>query len=429
MTEANSAGVARAQRPFARAVTLLVAIFVVACTATESVTPTPSPSSSAGPSRAPESAAPSPVPTGPPAGGIEAYPLGVLRGEHAFVLNGGAITTPGAVAEMWAIPLAGGEPQLAVRYVNATSPATATGDNVLARQLSPDGRRIVLSVVTPRSSGGQRLSLFIVEFETGRTRMVGSDDADNERPAWSPDGNRIAYIKRTTASGFDDGIWLMNVDGTSARSVIPPGGQASASHLYGWTPDGRIAWSYTFEQATLTLTDITSGAQTRIGSFIGDPRGSLSFRSAAPRIAGSFTDRPNCLGTYVLVTDGAPERILVRVPDEPNCPNVSFRNVRWNPTRDEVLYIREVLGKSELYIHELSGGTQRVAAQAEPLLAEWSAAGTHLLYVHSDAQEPYVYPLRGAELRYVRRDGSDERMIFAPRGLVSLSDLAVRLYP
>lgn len=419
-------------------VALLAAFLAVACTATESISPTPSPSSSAAPSRPAASVPPSPIPTGTPAGGIEAYPLGVLRGEYGFVLNGGAITNPGAIAEMWAIPLAGGEPRLAVRYVNATTPFTATGDNALAQQLSPDGRRVVLSVVTPRSSGGQRLSLVIVELETGRTRMVGSDNADsNERPVWSPDGHRIAYIRRpdvnvprgTTGGRFDDGIWLMNVDGTSARQVIPPGGQGSASHLYGWTTDGRIASSYTFEQATLTLTDIISGVRTRIGSFIGDPLGRLSFRSAVPRIAGSFTDLPNCLGTYVLIADGAPERILVREPDKPNCPNVSFGNVRWNPTRDEVIYLRGVVGKNELYIHELSGATQRVAAQAEPLLAEWSAAGTHLLYVHANAQEPYVYPLHGAELRYVRRDGSDERMIFAPRGPASLSDLAVRLYP
>ncbi len=71
----------------------------------------------------------------------------------------------------------------------------------------------------------------------------------------------------------------------------------------------------------------------------------------------------------------------------------------------------------------------RIAAQGMPLLAEWSSAGTHLLYINSTATGPVVYPLIGTELRYVRRDGSDERMVFAPRGLQSLSDLAVRLYP
>lgn len=393
-----------------------------------------SPSSSAAPSCPPASVAPSQIPTGAPAGGIEAYPLGVLCGEYAFVLNGGAITltAPNAAAEIWAIPLAGGEPRLAVRYVNATSlGGTSRGDGLLAHQLSPDGRRVVLSVIAPRSSGEQRPSLFIVELETGRTRMVGSDEADNDMPAWSPDGNRIAYVRRPNLGsgpvrGFDDGIWLMNADGTGVRQVIPGAlAQGAASHLYGWTPDGRIAWFQT-RPATLTLTDITSGAQTRIGSFVGDARG-FSFRSVAPRIAGSFADTPNCPGSYLLIADGAPERTLVHEPAGASCPNW-IHNVRWNPTRDEVLYVAGRSPKSELHIHGLSGGTQRVAAHAEPVLAEWSAAGTHLLYINRNAQQSGL-PLRGGELRNVRRDGSDERMIFAPRGLASLSDLAVRLYP
>lgn len=397
--------------------------------ATAPVSPTQSASTSAAPSCPPASLPPSPVPTGPPAGGIEAYPLGALCGEYAFVLNGGAITmTQGAVAEIWAVPLAGGQPRLAVRYANAAALAgTARGDNLLAQQFSPDGRRVVLSVVTPRPPRGERLSLFVVELETGRTRMLRSDDADNDMEAWSPDGGRIAYVRKSPGTQ-DDGIWLVNADGSGARRAIPAarGGLGAASHLWGWTSDGRLAWSYT--SSPLTLTDITSGAETHIGPFVGDARG-LSFRSAAPRLAGSFTDTQNCPGTFVLIGDGAPERTLVGEPNRGKCSQW-HRNVRWNPTRDEVLYIREGSGGSELHIHELSGVTQRVAPQAEVVFAEWSAAGTHLVYVHRDAQlQRQDNPRRGTELRYARRDGGDERVIFTPRGPASLSDLAVRFYP
>lgn len=144
-------------------------------------TPTTSPTSS-----------PTPPPSGRPAGGIEGYPLGPLRGEYAFVLNGGATTTAGAVAEVWAVPLSGGEARLAVRYVNAKSPSTNTGANVLARQLSPDGRRLLLSAAATGASG-ERLVIFVVDLETGRVQPVGAEDgADHEKPAWSPDGRRIA---------------------------------------------------------------------------------------------------------------------------------------------------------------------------------------------------------------------------------------------
>src|SRR5688500_3271989 len=88
---------------------------------------------------------PSPVPSGPPAGGIEAYALGQLRGEWVFAINGGEATEAGSIAEIWAVPLAGGEARLAARYTNFPASGFARNANVLARQFSPDGRRLLLS--------------------------------------------------------------------------------------------------------------------------------------------------------------------------------------------------------------------------------------------------------------------------------------------
>lgn len=371
-------------------------------------------------------------------GGIEAYPLGALRGEYAFVLNGGATTTAGAIAEVWAIPLAGGEPRLAVRYVNASTPSTNTGDNMLARQFSPDGRRLVLSAATPRAPGGERIGMFIIDLEAGRVTPLAADDgAEHEKPAWSPDGRRVAYVKRpiigNTGGTSDEGIWVVNVDGTGARKVplapAPAGsGFPAQTFLYSWTPDGRVAWFYSSVENALVLTDVDTGTNTTVRSGVGDARG-LSFRTAVPRIAGSFSDRPgNCPGHLVAVLDGAPERVLVRAPEAPQCP-LRIHDVRWDPVRDEVLYIIEVAPKGELHIRDLTGGDQRIAAQTEPVLAEWSPTGTTVVYINRTTQDQFVLPLRGGELRYMRRDGSDDRTIFAPRGLVSLSDLAARLYP
>lgn len=131
---------------FAGLAVILLALFLgnsiadlqrnAAASPSPSIAPPPSPSASAT-----ATPSPTPLPSGRPSGGIEAYPIGALRGEYAFVLNGGATTTPGAVAEVWAIPLAAAEPRLAARYVNAKTPSTGTGANVLARQFSPDGLR------------------------------------------------------------------------------------------------------------------------------------------------------------------------------------------------------------------------------------------------------------------------------------------------
>lgn len=364
--------------------------------------------------------------------------MGGLCGEYAFVLNGGPTTTVGAVAEVWAVPLAGGEPRLAARFVNVKTPSTGTGSNVLARQFSPDGRRLLLSAATTSATGVERLALFIVDLETGRVEPVGAEaGVDYEKPAWSPDGKRIAYIRRPIfgdgrTGGPDDGIWVMNVDGNAARKM--PLTAAPESHtgpprveLYSWTPDGRIAWFWPSLENVLTFTDIDTGAHTLVRSGVGDIRG-LSFRTAAPRIAGSFSDRPgNCPGHFVAVFDGAPERILVRAPDRPQCP-LRIHDVRWSPAREEVLYILETT-TNELHIQELAGAEHQIAAPADVVLAEWSQMGTHVVYVNRVARQQDALPLRGQELHYIRSDGREDRTIFVPSSQPSLSDIAMRAYP
>lgn len=396
--------------------------------------PTASPSPTTTPSPTP---APTPLPSGRPAGGIEAYPLGALKGEYAFVQSGGATTMPGAVAEVWAVPLGGGEPRLAARYVNAKTPSTGTGSNVLARQFSPDGRRLLISAVATRPSG-ERLVIFIVDLETGRTQPIGAEEgADHEKPAWSPDGKRIAYVRRPIfgdgrTSGPSEGIWVMNIDGSAARKMpLTPGPPSHVGppqvELYSWTPDGRVAWFWPSLENVLTFTDVDTGAHTIVRSGVGDIRG-LSFRTAAPRIAGSFSERPgNCPGHLVVVLDGAPERTLAGAPDRPQCP-LRIHDVRWSPARDEVLYILETT-TNQLHIQELAGGTRQIAATADAVLAEWSPTGTHVVYVHRTTRQQDAPPLRGHELHYVRSDGRDDRTIFVPPREPSLSDVATRAYP
>jgi len=56
---------------------------------------------------------------------------------------------------------------------------------------------------------------------------------DEERPAWSPDGHRIACA--STASGTRN-IWTMAADGTDKRQVTAaPGADTEPA----WSPDGR----------------------------------------------------------------------------------------------------------------------------------------------------------------------------------------------
>ena len=108
---------------------------------------------------------------------------------------------------------------------------------------SPDGTRIAYVVV----NGGQ-YDIYVAGIDgTGATRLT--DGAlDEDQPAWSPDGTRIAYRRwdLTPGTGHSD-IWVMNADGSDKHGLTADQGRTNQT-APAWSPrlaDGsyRIAYS------------------------------------------------------------------------------------------------------------------------------------------------------------------------------------------
>ena len=71
----------------------------------------------------------------------------------------------------------------------------------------------------------------------GQTRLT-SHPADDEAPAWAPDGKRIAFVSRRDATNME--IWVMNADGSQQRRLTRTDGIDDSP---AWSPDGkRIAF-------------------------------------------------------------------------------------------------------------------------------------------------------------------------------------------
>ena len=84
----------------------------------------------------------------------------------------------------------------------------------------------------------------------GSPTNLTDNDVDNRAPAWSPDGARIAFLRREGNAYY---VWVMNADGTDARRVTEPGpgdvvaGEVSGDSMWSsrlsWSPEGtRIAF-------------------------------------------------------------------------------------------------------------------------------------------------------------------------------------------
>ncbi len=354
--------------------------------------------------------------------------MAALHGDWAFALKFG---------ELWAIPISGGPPVQLARFRDRldqtiTYPGLLLPANELRRQLTPDGRRLVLSVGED-VAGSPRYRLALVDLERGAVTQVMRDDANLIRPAISPDGTKIAYVRRlSTASSDrgalgDDGLWIVNADGTGARHLAP-GADGLFTWIFGWTPDGkgvifdRLEWS-----AGPLVIDIASGDRTLLGGFV--PRDWLTlgndfaFRTkGSPSLVAGLSSKA-FQGEYSLVVAdraGDPQRTLVAEG------NTFFLlgAPRWNPKSDEILY-RHVPrpDQMEFFVANLTGAHTRVPLALRPFLADWTPDGTGIVYL---SQGFALDSFLGTSVRIAKRDGSGDRELLS---LPGLSDLVAIGYP
>jgi WD40 repeat protein len=100
---------------------------------------------------------------------------------------------------------------------------------------SPDGTEVVYAVW--RTSGN---AIYVVEVESGTSRLLTDALEIPYEPAFSPDGSQIAYFDGS--GDHSNSLHVMNADGSDVRVLTGP----DYSHIdeLAWSPDGsRLAFS------------------------------------------------------------------------------------------------------------------------------------------------------------------------------------------
>ncbi len=133
----------------------------------------------------------------------------------------------------------GGSEVVAIDHEGAT--ALITGDWVATSPaLSPDGRHVVVTRAEGdyESSGPESTSLWIIGVDGSGARQLTDGPLDDD-PAWSPDGESIAFVRRADFS--DEGADLLVVDasGGSPTVLLPAVGSGMSLRAPTWSRDGR----------------------------------------------------------------------------------------------------------------------------------------------------------------------------------------------
>ncbi|MBK7896965.1 MAG: Ig-like domain-containing protein [Candidatus Promineifilaceae bacterium] len=100
--------------------------------------------------------------------------------------------------------------------------------------------------------------------------MPGEDSVDDSAPAWSPDGEWIAYGRKLPRTPMGRQIWVMRADGSEALAIT---NDPQIHHgEIAWSPDGRflLYQQYNLEELyakpTVWLVEIATGQRTEIAS-------------------------------------------------------------------------------------------------------------------------------------------------------------------
>jgi TolB protein len=208
---------------------------------------------------------------------------------------------------------------------------SVNGGFAMSPALSPDGSRIAFSVVVLSSVGG-----VLEDFEIYTVNVDGSDPVnvtnhpgfDGWRPAWSPDGSRIAFFS-TRDDPANDEIYTVNADGTDLqRLTFDPADDANPA----WSPDGSKIAFVSNRSGNFEIYVMNSDGTEIIP--LTDHPGDDDWPSWSPggdRIAFA-SDRDGGMNIYVANPDGSgPERLT-------NTPGLSGTLPTWSPDGAWIAY-------------------------------------------------------------------------------------------
>jgi tetratricopeptide (TPR) repeat protein len=204
---------------------------------------------------------------------------------------------------------------------------------------SPDGKRIAFARFR-----GAEIDIFVVDAEGGEpTRVTNMTEAGlgARAPAWSPDGRRIAFESYVRPE-----IYVIDVDGTGLTNLT---NHPERDLMPAWSPDGKkIAFvSNRDGNQEIYVMNADGSEQRRLTA--NDAQDLAPSWSPDGKKIAFVSERDGDREIYVMEADGSNATRLT------TDPSVDF-GPSWSPDGRQIVFHRRVLGHAQVFVMNADGG-------------------------------------------------------------------------
>ena len=271
-----------------------------------------------------------------------------------------------------------------------------TGEQLIAFSSKRDGDFDVY-VMRPNGTDVRQLT---------RNDASGANEADDDGPAWSPDGTRLAFLSTRDHLGDSDEdreLYVIDSDGTSERRLTE---NRLAEYSPDWSPDGsRIAFIRRLPAGTAIFEVEADGGERRVTQAQAGFDVSLDWSADGTRLLVTRVDvnasRPTS-DVYAIDPDGGGETRLTATPgvDGDAVTSPDGRKLAFVSDRDRngPCLSHDCTGfATELYAADAEGGAQRrlTRTNAVELFPAWSPDGSRLVFarIRNDRDDYELYTI------------------------------------
>jgi Tol biopolymer transport system component len=222
---------------------------------------------------------------------------------------------------------------------------------------------------------------------------VSNHAADDNSPAWSPDGTRLAFV--STRSGNQD-IWLVNADGSGLRQLT---NHSSFDREIAWSSDGtKIAFSsgrtgggdiYVISVAGTGIPSATRFTSSTLNEYnpVWAPNG-----GGIAYVVDTGTSTGADLYWRLATAAGAPVGNPIRLTNRNGTDTAPF----FSPDGSKIVFRAPVSGVDQIWVVDLGRGISIIGpltTQGNNYFQSWSPDSTRILFQSTRDGNPEIYSM------------------------------------